>query len=1009
MPETPDSPTGLPQQASPRSGDEAGLAPTDQPLQAPGGNSAARSLGRYQLGEAVDGGVNRVRDRLLDRGAVARVTPLAGADDLEQEAGFLARLDHQGAPVVFDFVRGDAGAMLVMRRVEGPTLAAAIAQARTGALPAELASPAAVVHLLLRICDVVAAVHAQGVVHHALSPERIVLGVHGQVVIEDWSAAMAEKRSPATLRYVSSRPAPHALALDGLHQDVRSLGAILFACLALRPPQPQDGDILGNVTPDERRRLPAGLEAVVRRALDSSPGGGYASVGELAQDLMRFSEGLHPAAYVPGRFARLGAWAHRRRRPLLLAAAACLALGAALAGVWGRQIADLASWHVVVAEDFSDPTWTRRWVSPPTVHGMFTTEGRRLVSTSDRDALLIFRERLATPVAIEYTGEILAGSQPCDLSVQWSEDSGVADEPARFAQTERSYMIQAGAFSNEFCAIYENPGRRLLAHANRQLESGRKYRFRVELDGTRISMLIDGERVLDYSDDIPTQSGYLALYAYYRGKAFEDVRILARSPANRPSPLATADLAFLQQRFDAAAGQYGRVAESTSEAPVVQQALYRKGLSEWYLGQTERAAATWSRVNDPVLGMRIASDRLERVFGADQGTPHLSGFEELYRSRPEAREYMRRSWQRVVQQQTASSQRNLLILDYFLAMREKLFPEDESARYVAVTTLLALDRHQEVLAKFPQERNSCVRAMLALGRTQQVLEMPGVSVDDRRQALSLRGEFAKALELKGIGPPWSTWMRIRMGAAESAMQDELDAAYPVLLHLGRAPELLASSASIGGAAVNDVLISLGRLQEAANDGLPGVPGSGQSVTAMLLLGEVDLAERIGRKPRDAIRMMQALEAGDEAAYRRHRDRIVHNPNLRGIGGWFPAEILRPFAAWTHGDAKALEAQIRPRLDLLSGVFARSPWFVGRAVLGDCPVDEVLAMPCVSEAEAWRAVAAGMRAEVQGDRSAAIAAYTAFTSLPVHRRLLSVNAPDPDVEWFVAWRLRALAR
>ncbi len=989
--------------------DHGALAPTDQPVSAPGENSAARTLARYQVGEAVDGVHHQVRDRSLDRGAVARVVSLAKADELEQEAVFLARLDHQGAPVVFDFVRDDRGAMLVMRKSEGITLAAAIEQAKGGAMPPELASPVTVVHLLLRICDVVAAVHAQGVVHHALSPAAIMLGSHGQVVIGDWDTAIAAKRSPATLRYVSAKPSPHILATDGLHQDVRSLGACLFTSLVLRQPQAEDGDCLGHITPDERRRLPAQLETVIRRAMTSDPGNGYRSVGEFAADLVRFNEGLAPAAYEPGIAARLGSWLHRRRKPLFTAAAACLVLGLAVGAVWGRQLWSWATWHVVVAEDFSDPTWSQRWVSPPMLHGMFTTQGRRLVSTSDRDALLIYRKRLTTPVAIEYTGEIPVGTQPCDLSVQWSEDSGVAEEPARFGQTERSYMIQAGAFSNEFCAIYENPGRRLLAHANRQLETGRKYRFRVELDGTRISMQIDGVTVLDYSDEIPTHSGFLSLYAYYKGKTFEDVRVLQQWPGNEPGPLAMADHAFLERRFDAATGLYGRAAEAPSAPPVIQQARYRKGLSEWYLGKPEQAARTWAAVSDPLLTMRIDCVKLERVFSADQGTPHLSGFEEMYRARPEARPYMRQSWQRVVQQQLALTQRNKLVIDYFLSMREKLFPEDESARYVAVTALLILDRHEEVLAKFPEERNANVRALLALGRTRQVLELPWISIDDRRQALSVRGEFAKALDLKGLGPPWSIWTRIRMGAAEAVLQEELDSAYPVLLHLGRAEELLTTPSALTPAAANDVLISLGRLQEAAGDGLPGVPGSGSSPIAMLLLGQVDLAERIGKKPRDAIRLMQAIEAGDEAAYRRSYDALTFSPNLRGIGGWFPAEILRPFSAWVRGDAKALENQIRPRLDLLSGVFARSPWYVGRAILGDCPVDEVLSMPCVSEAPAWQAVTAGIRAEVLGQRADAVRAYTAFTALPIHRRLLMMNTPDPDVEWFVAWRLRALAR
>lgn len=987
--------------------DDGSLMPSDQPMVAPGENSAGRTVARYHVGETLENGLCQVRDRSLDRSAVSRVVPLAGADDLELEARFMARLDHLGAPVVLDYVRGDTGAMLVYRKVDGISLADAIRQARDAAMPPELASPVTVVQLFLKICDVIAAVHAQGVVHHALRPASIVLGNYGQVVVQDWAAAIAAKSNPATLRYVSTAPSPQILALDGLHRDIQAIGACLCAALLLREPTPEGQDRIGFITPDERRRLPERLEAIVRQALASEPGSGYSSVLHLAQDLVAFSEGQVPVAYEPGVPARIGAWLHDRRKSLLGLAAACLLAGLVVAAVWGRQLHAWADWQVVAAEDFSDPTWSQRWVEPPTMHGMFAVQGGRLVSTSDREALLIFRQRLTTPVAIEYSGEILPGTQPCDLSVQWSEDSGVAEDPTRFGSEARSYMIQAGAFSNEFCAIYQNPGRRLLAHANTQLEAGRTYHFRVELDGTRMSMQIDGVTVLEHVDEFPTSSGYLALYGYYKGKAFDDIRILQRHPPNQPGPLAAADLAFIERRFDAAAGLYARAFEATDDPAIRQPALYHKGLAEWRSGLGERAGRTWNQVRDPDLSMRVACVRLEGSFTTDGSTPRLTGFEEMYNAHPEARGLLRRSWQSVLQQQVESTQRNPLVIDYFLSMRSKLFPADESARYLAATTLLALGRNDEVLSAFPQERNACVRAMLAMGRSGEVLALPYVTRDDRRHALSMRGEFEQALALPGLGALWRIWTLVRMGKAEVALQDEINSAYPVLLHLGRADELLEST-PLGPQAANETLVCLGRLEEAAGAGLPSVPGSGSSVTAMLLLGQVDLAERIGKQPRVAIRCMQAAEHGDQRAYVAMRDQLAFPTNLGGGNGWFATVVLRPFMDQLAGDAAALDAQLRPRLELLSGVFSRTPWFIARAVLGETPVDEVLRMPCVSEAQAWRWLAAGMRAEVLGQRAEAVRAYTTFTELPMHQRLLSMNSPDPDVEWFVGWRLRALS-
>lgn len=991
--------------ANAQHGGEAALAPTDQSAVAPGQISDARTLARYQLGEAVAVQRHQVRDRVLDRRAIGHVVSLADADELEIEARFLARLDHVGMPDVLDYVRHDAGAMLVLRRTDGITLAEAIAQARGGVVPPELATPAAAVLMLLKVCDAISAAHSQGVVHHALAPERILLGGHGQVIVQDWAAAIAEKQSPATLRYVSAAPASERLALDGMHQDIRALGACLFAALVLRAPRPEGGDALGYLQPDERMRLPSQLESIIRQALASDPSSGYASVAQLAQDLTRFIDGVAPAAYRPGVVARLCAGLRRRRRPLLAAAAAIAAAVLAFGLIWGRQLQDWAAWHVVASEDFASTDWKKRWIEPASPRGMFAAQDGRLVSIADRDAFLIFRQRLTTPAAIEYTGEMLAGSQPCDLSVQWSEASGVAEDPARFERDGRSYMIQAGAFGNSFCAIYQNPGRRLMAHANRQLEPARRYRFRVELDGRRISLAIDGQTVVEAVDEFPTRSGFISLYGFYPGKAFDDVRVLQRQPANPPSVLDAGDAAFIERRYEPAASLYARVIEAAGGDSVAQDALFRKGLAEWHLGQDQRAAASWERVTDQRLLGRIACIRLEALFNADQRTPHASWLEERYREQPAQREDLRRDWRQIIQQQLDAPQRNLVAIDYLLGLRQRLFPEDESCRYVAAATLLSLRRYEEVLTAFPEQRNPCARAMLALGRTKDLVSIPWVGNDERNHALAMRGEFERMLEAPGLMPAWRARALIRLNRFDEALQAE-GSPYPTLLHMGRAAEVLEQPGQ-RSVVVNDALVAAGRLQEAAGDGLPHQPGSGSSVIAMLLLGQIDLAERLGKQPRPAIRFMLAAEHGDDKAYAARHDLLVLPPDLGINASWFAPVILRPFVDVLHGNPQALEQQLRPMLPLLEGIFSKSAWHVARALLGDAPVESVGDMPSRYDAPAWRLVAAGMRAELQGGIGEARAAYSAFTAMPMHRRLLNQHQPDVDVEWFVAWRLRAL--
>jgi hypothetical protein len=76
--------------------------------------------------------------------------------------------------------------------------------------------------------------------------------------------------------------------------------------------------------------------------------------------------------------------------------------------------------------------------------------------------------------------------------VWWSERENVPAAPALFAEQARSWMIQAGANENSFCAIMRQPGTQRVAYNAKQLESGRDYRFRVEIDGEWMTMSIDG-------------------------------------------------------------------------------------------------------------------------------------------------------------------------------------------------------------------------------------------------------------------------------------------------------------------------------------------------------------------------------------------------------------------------------------------------------------------------------------------------------------------------------------
>lgn len=944
------------------------------------------------------------RDRLLGRTIAAKSADPAHADELEQEARFLARLDHAGCPTVLDFVRDDGGAILITRRIDGIWLSDAIAAAAAGQPPSELATPANVAQLLIRLCEAVAAAHAQEVVHRRLDPRCIRLGCFGQVQVCDWHHAIAERQNPATLRYVSSAVRNGRLGLDGLQQDIQALGSVFFACLVLRRPQPLDDDVIGKLEPAERERLPAAFEAIIRRAIASDAASGYATASAMADDIARCLAGQAPRAQ---RISLAGRALHavgKRVRPILVVLGVVVLAATAAGLIARRQIEDWLAWRTVAHETFTDAGWKERWLQAPAGRDAFETRDGAVVSTADREAMLILRRRLATPVAIEYTGQITPGSQPCDLSVLWSEAPGAGEDPARFGTGPRDYMIQAGAFGNAFCAIFQNPGRELLAHSNRQLQPGREYRFRVDIMPDRLRMSIDGDTVLDYAEDFPTRSGHLSLFGFYPGKAFRDVRVLQRSDAGQTGPLDAGDDAFVERHFTSAALRYAQAAELATGTHLSDLARFKRGLAEWNQGDMEAAGRIWAELSDEGLKLRAACYGLDSASSLLRGASSASAFETLWRERPDLHPELLRVWLRVAQWTKLGSSTDTALIERLLTLQRTLFPGSEPARFAAATILVGLRRHQECLDRFPDQRLPCSDALLCLGRPQEVLDATWTSFDAKVHALTMLGDFTRILGYPGVMPEWRARVLCKIGRAREAVDDPA-MRYPGLIHAGRAAELLRQP-GLEPLAANEALIALGRLEEAAGPGIPEVPGSGGHAGAMLLLGRIEQYERATGSACSSLRFMQAVERGDRDAAAAAHDGIAVSKDLARYAGWFMPTVAVHVIDALSGDAAAVE-RIRQHLPLLDHTYGRRGWHVARAVLGDTPPDGVLAMTTASEAAAWRAVAAGMRAELQGDADAAIAAYAAFAGLPTHQRLLAVNTLDGEVEWYVDWRLRTL--
>ena len=277
------------------------------------------------------GRVEAVHDARLGREVARKQLHPALRDDPAAHARFVrevritARLDHPGIVPVFDAGRADDGTpWYTMRLVRGRSLEDVLSGL-------DLGQRLALVPRFATACEAVAHAHAHGVVHRDLKPANVMLGPLGETQVVDWGlarelddarAADAPAGAVGTLGWMS--PEQRAGAPVDARADVWALGQVLRAILCGRCPP---GDDLPDAAPPD-------LAAIARRATATSPDARYPDASALADDVAAWLAGRRVSAFTYSSWdllKRLGtAW----RAPLVVGAAALVALAVVVATGW---------------------------------------------------------------------------------------------------------------------------------------------------------------------------------------------------------------------------------------------------------------------------------------------------------------------------------------------------------------------------------------------------------------------------------------------------------------------------------------------------------------------------------------------------------------------------------------------------------------------------------------------------------------------------------------------------
>lgn len=244
--------------------------------------------------------------------AIKEMVPQPGLDpqrltalrrQFQQEAQVLARLDHSHLVNVTDFFQENQNVYLVMKFIEGESLAQRIK--RQGPLPVE-----EVLTLADQLLDALGYCHRQGIIHRDVKPQNVIIDTEGQAVLVDfglvkfWDPSDPRTRtairSMGTPEYAPPEQYDAQLGHTDARSDVYGLGATLYHALTGKaPPTATQRVVNPNALPPIRQVRPdmkPEIAAVLMRAIELRPEARFPSTAAMAQAL---EQAIEEAAATP--------------------------------------------------------------------------------------------------------------------------------------------------------------------------------------------------------------------------------------------------------------------------------------------------------------------------------------------------------------------------------------------------------------------------------------------------------------------------------------------------------------------------------------------------------------------------------------------------------------------------------------------------------------------------------------------------------------------------------------
>jgi serine/threonine-protein kinase len=344
------------------------------------------------------------------------------------EASIAAKLTHPNVVTIFDYGEtADGSCFIAMEYLEGKSLSDELKA--VGRMPAERA-----IHIVRQVARALREAHALGVVHRDMKPGNVYLVKRDDdddvVKVLDFGLvkdnAASEGQDHTQFGQIMGSPrymAPEQVQGKNVdaRTDVYSVGAMLYAMLAGKPPFDRASDLailmaqvsekpppMASVAPDVS--LPPGLEALVMKCLAKNPADRFASMEELINGLKlrgdalattSDSGGLSAPQLMPPILSVQPQTSQRGALPWVLAGVAAVAIvtGVALMSRGADSPAGTAAPPAVA------PTTAALPVTPP-----LPTPAPAPIATA-----LLHVDTDPPGARVKEEGEVLCEATPCDI------------------------------------------------------------------------------------------------------------------------------------------------------------------------------------------------------------------------------------------------------------------------------------------------------------------------------------------------------------------------------------------------------------------------------------------------------------------------------------------------------------------------------------------------------------------------------------------------------------------